>query len=520
MAHEPELPLHDIQGIVVPGFLKPQQALLYLTVPEGAPQRSRLCGELLDLLRRGALSSGRATLHDRRTFRRDRRCRGPRESRTREPLLALGVSATGLDKLSDGLHLRVPSPAFHAGIGARAGLLGDPDAATWDAAFGQLQPEALLVVAGDDQARVKAVAEELRSRLTFDDQQPHVEYGAAFDGGREHFGFIDGISQPGIRGRDGPGARAFVTRRHLPRTDPEHDLFGYPGQNLLWPGEFVLGWPGSGPDPRIPGPVRPVPDWMRNGSFLVYRRLTQDVAGLRRWLQQEADRLDGFPGFAGLSPAERAVKLGAKLVGRWPSGAPLARAPEVDDPALGRDPQRNNDFRFDDPTPVRTQRSPASPAMADSLGTVCPVNAHIRKVNVRDQASDIGGTAATQTRRILRVGVPFGPPLPPGCTDEALIGTPRGLLFLSIQASIEDQFEFLQARWINSGTLPRGPGGHDMLAGQNAPDGTRRCRLLAPDLTPSAEITSRQPFVTMTGGGYFFVPSLSALERLLSDGQV
>ncbi len=517
---EPELPLDDIQGMVVPGFLKPHQALIYLAVPEGALARDRLCKVLQQMLSGLVISSGRTTLHDRRTFRRGRH--------PRQPLAALGFSALGLNKLSNGLHSSVPSPAYQVGLGVRAGLLGDPEPSTcWHADFGsrQQQPDALLVFAGDTKEQVKAMVDAWLPSLTVtEDDIPLVQYGDAFDRGREHFGFADGISQPGIRGRRNRRPGAYITRRHLLPEDPEHDLFGLPGQNLVWPGEFVLGWPASSPDPRIPGPVRPVPDWMRNGSFLVYRRLRQDVAGFRQWVLEQADGLRDFPGFSHLGSAQRSEKLGAYLVGRWPSGAPLSRAPDHDIPALGRNRQLNNDFRFDDDTPRRTQGPHAFPplphASADILGVQCPVSAHIRKVNVRDQASDVGGASATLTRRILRVGVPYGSPLPQNFTSEQA-AEDRGLLFLSIQASIEEQFEFLQARWINSGSRPRGPGGHDMMVGQSAatPDGERRCRIFSADMSRTAEIVSKLSFVRMTGGGYFFMPSMSALGWLVSQGR-
>ena len=112
-------------------------------------------------------------------------------------------------------------------------------------------------------------------------------------------------------------------------------------------------------------------------------------------------------------------------------------------------------------------------AKADPVGTTCPLGAHIRKVNTRDAPSDMGANSATYDGRLLRVGVPFGAPLPDTmkyATDsENPEGGNRGLLFLSIQASIVDQFEFLQSRWINDETRPKMPGGNDMIVGQNTP---------------------------------------------------
>jgi deferrochelatase/peroxidase EfeB len=116
----------------------------------------------------------------------------------------------------------------------------------------------------------------------------------------------------------------------------------------------------------------------------------------------------------------------------------------------------NNNFLFDSLTPALPS-DPYPTARADSVGLTCPWAAHIRKVNIRDSASDLGGRIATYSRRILRVGVPFGKSL---ANRYAHAGQDpergeRGVLFLSIQSSIENQFEFLQARWINDASQRR-----------------------------------------------------------------
>jgi hypothetical protein len=127
--------------------------------------------------------------------------------------------------------------------------------------------------------------------------------------GHEHFGFDDGVSQPGPRGRasDRPGDH--ITDRHIdPGQVPQSLLYGYPGQDLVWPGEFVLGYPATGPDPLLPGPVALAqPPWTRNGSFLVYRRLRQDVGLFWRTMRSEAARLAALPGFAELKDNDEAL---------------------------------------------------------------------------------------------------------------------------------------------------------------------------------------------------------------------
>jgi Dyp-type peroxidase family len=419
-------------------------------------------------------------------------------------------------------------------LAQRSSLLGDPTDSdnpgapqNWVVGKPGEELDAMLVVAGDHSAGVRNLAGSLAGKFAELGGQVSIQHGDVLSGderGHEHFGFDDGVSQPGIRGRASVAANDFITDRRIDPDDlPDAWLFGYPGQTLIWPGELVLGYPSSSPDPLIPGPVEPCPAWVRNGSFLVYRRLRQDVVAFWQTMRSEAERLRRQPGFEDIDDK----RLAALLVGRWPSGAPISRTPAADDTSLGKDRQANNDFQFDNDTPRRTgltkkqERFPL--AKADPVGLVCPAGAHIRKVNVRDGASDVGGASATQTRRLLRVGVPFGESIGDKYGEQGPdpISGDRGLLFMSIQASIEEQFEFLQARWMNNRARPRGPGGHDMIVAQNevADDAVRRCHLFGAQFQ-SAEVMADRQFVVPTGGGYFFIPSLSSIRTVIAPADV
>jgi deferrochelatase/peroxidase EfeB len=249
----------------------------------------------------------------------------------------------------------------------------------------------------------------------------------------------------------------------------------------------------------------------------------QDVGLFWRAVRELAADLSQKPGFEEMTDD----KLASRLVGRWPSGAPVNRVPAADDDALGRCSEANNHFRFDsDSAKLPLQQGfndMFSMSKADPAGVICPWAAHIRKVNTRDSSSDMGGREATYARRILRVGIPFGPPLAAerrySDRNEDKDYGKRGLLFQCVQASIEDQFEFLTTRWMNDPARPKMPGGHDLLLGQNNASGEdrqRTCTVFGSALQ-QAEIGTSAQWVIPTGGGYFFVPSISALRDVLGN---
>ena len=538
---EPVLEMNDIQGAVVPGFFKPHQTLLGLRVPAGSGA-IRSFKSLLKTLA-GEISTAGQTLADRREFRARRKMSANKYPEVKEGvvLVGLGFSSSCLLRLTPGASL-IPSEAFQAGLVKRSALLGDSmdrenegNPANWFVGRQGKELDALVVIAGDHRKAVTARANALASRIEAAGLEIlYRENGNVLAGnlrGHEHFGFDDGISQPGIRGRASGAPTDFITERYIdPAQIPEAWLYGYPGQDLIWPGEFVIGYPKAGPDPLLPGPPDPLPPgWTRNGSFLVFRRLRQDVRLFWRTMRENAKRLAGTRGFASMDT----LRLASLLVGRWPSGAPVNRTPKRDHPSLGSDPFANNDFIFDSDTPMlpltggRKALYPKLQAKADPVGITCPWAAHIRKLNTRDSASEMGGRESTFNRRLLRVGIPFGKSLHDPDDKFARIDQDlehhdpekgnRGLLFLSIQASIEQQFEFLMSRWVNDPSRPKMPGGNDMLIGQNAAaaDGIRRC-LLFGSRRQQSRIDADRQWVIPTGGGYFFMPSISALVDVIA----
>jgi Dyp-type peroxidase family len=221
----------------------------------------------------------------------------------------------------------------------------------------------------------------------------------------------------------------------------------------------------------------------RNGSYVALRKLQQDVAAFRRYLA------------AHTTSAAEEEWLAAKMMGRWRSGAPLALCPEDDDPKLGADPQRNNDFLYAD---------------SDPKGLKCPLGSHARRTNPRDQFKH--EITQVNRHRLIRRGTVYGPLLPPGVLEDD--GAERGIIFVFIGASLSRQFEFVQSEWVNQGTFIGAPSEKDPIGGSN--DGTGVFTI--PKQPIRQRLHGLPQFVTNRGGEYFFLPGLRAL-RWLADAE-
>ena len=532
---EPYLDGDEIQGNVVPGFLKPYMAVAALTIDDTARAKGWLADVASQITTLAEAMESHAKVRDYRGFGPERlNLIGTLPPGMNDAWLNIALSSGGLSKLlSGGDHAGdlglFTDQGFQRGLATRSSLLGDPtdpsaegNPANWVFGGPGREADVLLILAADREETGARVLDEVRahavaSGLTVLYEESGRKLGKI---GQEHFGFQDGISQPGVRGRLSGFPGDFITPRTIdPSCLPDAWLYGLPGQYLVWPGEFVFGYPRSGADPLTPGQVNlPGPAWSRNGSYLVFRRLRQDVAGFRAFLAESAEGLSSRPGFEEVTPEW----VGARVVGRWPSGAPISRLPDQDDTALGVDRLANNNFGFaagaaEDPLAGGLKAGYWPDAKADPVGLTCPMAAHIRKVNAREAANDLGGRRASFSRRILRRSLPFGPALGELSGHDPANGN-RGLLFACYQASIEDQFEFLCNGWAGSSKRPRSPSGFDMVIGQNGVPGGRRMRscTIFGQGAVSATLETMSDFVVPTGGGYFFSPSISALKEVLA----
>ncbi len=365
----------------------------------------------------------------------------------------------------------------------------------------------------------------------------------------EPFGFVDGVSQPAIRG----------TYKALRGADPIH---------IVEAGEFILGYPDNrgnlpaGPtlaaihDPGNALPIaassqhgfaRPIVnderDLGRNGSFLAIRQLEQNVGEFWNFCEKAASQLhDQFPHWGGVRPEF----VGAKLVGRWPDGSSLVRFPyqagseTPQDRALTRTGEGTAEvpaMAMPAPAPAKPQRRAAAPmarknvevnrtnadvrevastpdndflfGTEDPQGLRCPLGAHIRRANPRE-SFDAGSEeqlAITNRHRILRVGRRYREK--EGCNP--------GLFFMCLNADLERQFEFIQQTWLQATSFHGLMDERDPVVGSRHPDAARPDDGFSiPTRETPVRLKAMPDFVRTIGGGYFFVPGRSVLRYFAS----
>jgi len=499
--------MEDIQGNVIPGFNKDHVRLLFLRIDNLAAAKQWI----KQIFK--SIATAKEVWDFNQLFKLTEERRGF-EGAVKSTWINIAFSYRGLSQLVPADVDQFDDEAFrHSAKRADADwIIGGKDS----------EPDILLIIEADD-AREAAVAAQ---RVRDDIKAPgpaaggvHVIFeqcGGARDGdmrGREHFGWRDGVSQPGIRGWLSEKRVELFTPRNLANRNQ-----GLPGQDVLWPGEFIFGYEGQdrtnaiapGPDSLKPDGKPVAPQWAENGSYLVLRRLRQDVGGFHRFLRDKGHDLHVEP-----------EALGARLVGRWQSGAPVIRAPEHDDLDLAKK-CNNNHFEYGPP------EKGEPPVPRDPLGVRCPFSAHIRKAYPRDEVLAAGdpdpyrdprpertlNEADTQTHRLLRRGIPYGRSsnsTPDKPEDDAV---DRGLLFMAYMTSITDQFEFVSRQWLNDKDFKRPATGVDPILGFVRNTGERgTIKTVLPNETNTVQIGLAK-WVTTTGGGYFFAPSITALRTI------
>jgi Dyp-type peroxidase family len=461
-----------------------------------------------------------------------------------EPALVVGFTAAGLEKagLVEGEGLEELPAVFRMGMRGRHRILGDDLSRQWrwsDANEADLpedetrRVEAALVIYHNEPASgydpEHGMAECVRlHRVHMENAgftvvhhvpcQPvhHKEEGLTLD--FEHFGFRDGISQPVIRGT-----------RCAQKAVPERDYVA--------PGEFLLGYqndqgyvsppvtvsPHLDPCSNLPTVAESKPnrfpyfgnrtsnpdarDFGRNGSFLVLRQLDQDVEKFETAMTRTAAKLrKQYPRLSELIGRKvNAEWVSAKIIGRWKNGTALVKSPSC--PADAKTPDNDFSYGVDDPR-----------------GLACPLGSHIRRTNPRDslEPGDREEQQITNRHRILRRGRSYE------YDAEGTGGIKKGLLFAALCSDLERQFEFVQNNWINARAFHGLTDEADPLLGNplaeegsfigadRRKDEKRPTRFTIPTPVGPVTVKGLQSYVTLKGGGYFFLPSRSAIKHLVN----
>ncbi|HEX8122686.1 MAG TPA: hypothetical protein VF549_15615 [Solirubrobacteraceae bacterium] len=463
---------HDIQGLVLTGYgHMPHACYVLLRVAEARPARDWLAQRAPQIL-----------------------TAAPWSKKDGKPRTALNVAFTWTGLQALGLPQETLSSFPHEfayGMAERAMILHDfgrSDPKHWEFGNDEQPVDGLLLLYATSRERLDELVAAQRAELGPGLVEVGLEFGRRPASLTEHFGFKDGVSQP----RVGPlNAR------------------GKPEEDVVQPGAFVLGHTDEygvlPPTPAVRGQddpegvLPPFPgesgyrDLGRNGTYLVYRKLEQDVAGFWRFL---ADRAGGDDAAV--------IKLASKFIGRWPSGSSLVLSPDRDDPHSGR--PASNDFGY---------------LEHDLGGHRCPIGSHVRRANPRDALSGLPQREALKTtnrHRILRRGIPYGEPLFP---PEQLLagrapldveddGSPRGLHFIALNASISSQFEMVSEEWATNASFQGLYDSQDPILGNDEHPGS-----VVIEGAPARRVISPVPsFVTARGGGYFFMPSMTAVRFL------
>jgi Dyp-type peroxidase family len=381
-----------------------------------------------------------------------------------DTFIALLISASGYEAMGQGV-AKPRGEAFNAGMKTRD--LKDPKPAEWDKHFGK-EVHAMILIGASTAAERTAERTAMVARITASGGAVKLlnpkfeEDGDALfnsdDNGIEHFGYVDGRSQPlalhedWIKEKNENGG----TDNWDPKIELKQLLVRCPGGRLA----------------------------VSHGSYFVFRKLDQNVKAFK----EREEELGTSLGVGELA--------GATIVGRFENGTPaLLSDTEVDPIPKGTIGVPNN-FNY----------------LADPAGLKCPFAGHIRKSNPRSDTSD------SKDHLMARRGIPYGlrPNDDPNDTDiEHKPTGDVGLLFMAYQSSLEDQFEFTQRNWVNNPNFKIGGTGIDPIIGQPAgPSGQKWPVIYGQTVSDGKKEDDFSGFVTMRGGEYFFAPSISYLKSL------
>lgn len=446
----------DIQGFVLRGYALPFARYLFLEITDAT--RGQACiGRLLDQITTGEhWDAGKPDWTLNIAF-------------THKGLVNL--------KLPDASLLSFPVE-FLQGMKARGEILGDTGknaSENWDPFWREARVDIWLAVNSKTKETLEARCSHLQTLMSETGGATIIgsqDAGALLINGKwsskEHFGYTDGFGNPDFLG-------------------VERDT--QPGQGKLmadgtWAplatGELLLGYA----DEAGELPVAPVPHLLAsNGTFMVYRKIHQNVATFRQYLDDKAKLYAGGK-----------EKLASKLIGRWRDGTPIELSPDAPNEAIVSDKQKNVNFTFGN----------------DLAGTRCPIGAHVRRTNPRD-AFGFNGKLINR-RRITRRGLPYGSYVP---EDQPVRDDgEHGIIFMALNASLFRQFEFVQQQWMQYGNDARLGNDKDMLLGNHEARDKYVIQGTEDPSNPPFVCGNLPNFVELRGGDYFFLPSMTALRMI------
>ena len=465
--------LADIQGNILQGYRKKFVRHLVLSVDQPSAARHWLA------MATSGDESAAPQITDARPWRgvKPRSC--VNFGVTHAGLAALGAPPATLDSFPR---------EFADGMASRNVMIGDTGPShpsLWKEEWRDGARVHVVISVHADEARDRAeVADRIvRARGAF--RQLAALDGETFPDGVVHFGYKDGISQPQFYGVHGPDTR----RDDQPLVELGGILLGYPTpiENVRW---------------RVPAPAA----LGLNGSFNAFRVLEQQVEAFEDFLTECANALIANPLSEALLPqgaetgwnppmtrhAALRELMAAKIIGRWRNGAPLELSPTTPTPNPPIGDKGLNNFGYSN----------------DPDGRRCPIGSHLRRSNPRD-AKTVQRNS-NHARRIVRRGIPYGPPYDP----DRPVKAERGLLGSFMCASLTAQFEALMYDWTNLGLIdPRITGTNDPMLGNNDP---LFSRFSFPAGAEDVAFRGFTRFVHTRGGAYLFQPGVTAIRHLAS----
>ena len=466
--------LQSLQGNILKGHGRPETVNIFFRLDPTQAQASR---RALREIANFHLTNAHQQLLEAEVFKGDKTKPG-------KTFVSAYLSFTGYAALGRAGAAPQDEPAFTKGMKHADNLaaVGDKPISNWEAPF-QQQIDGMLLV-GDMTRDLVMAKRDATVKLLYACGATiiHEQQGTAVLNkagiGIEHFGYVDGRSQP------------LLLQEDIDAESPNGGLTG-------WDPIFGLG--------AALVEEKPLTEGAHFGSYFIFRKLEQDVRGFKRMEQQLATDLE-------YTNAESRELAGAFVVGRFEDGTPVT----LSDEARSDEPPNNFNYSGDG-------------------GARCPFQAHIRKVNPR--STTLGAARVGERSRIMpRRGIPFEdaprvmhPSDVPGSDNLAgfdndiakLLPTGQvGLLFMAYNQSLARQFVFTQASWANATGFPVPNTGVDPVIGE-LPAGVTQPQTWnktwdKKPVNPAQDQVNFDfhGFVTLRGGEYFFAPSLSFLKSL------